>query len=528
MTANRGQGWKNLALVLAAAAAVRIAPAMFETQIGRDIAEYQAIARSLRAGGGFANPIKAYHQIKTPVAHYSGYDRAPLFPALLAAVEIALPERAASQAIGPILYLAALAFVFAAARRRFGERAALWSGLLLALAPGLVEISLLPLTEPLVLLLLALAIWAWWGKESAPLAGIACALAFLARPSAGLFMAAIGLAVAVKAREARAWRGLAMFAACALAGPALLLALNVANSAPPFQTPQNFLYRVIRFTHGQQYMHEGGIYPSCGALMADRGGEAIRQSAKNLIHYLEALADSVGGLGYLLPLALLAAAGAARRGRAAAWIAAIGAADLALYSATWATFDAIRFVSVFEFCAILAVAAGICAAFEPLEETTFAPWLRRAAPLALAGIAIMWGGQGAWRSYIAVREWQLGRPYSNFMEPVWDGADARAMKGELLLLKSETKLGADDVIASNEPWMTNAWTEAPAVMTPYDLRPEEWLPQLDEWKAKFVLIHGADWPPKYRPNMEALKAALAGAGWDRVASSGAVELWRRP
>ena len=48
------------------------------------------------------------------------------------------------------------------------------------------------------------------------------------------------------------------------------------------------------------------------------------------------------------------------------------------------------------------------------------------------------------------------------------------------------------------------------------------------WNAKTVMIHGSDWPEKYRPNLEALKAALAEAGWWKEFEAGASEIWLAP
>jgi 4-amino-4-deoxy-L-arabinose transferase-like glycosyltransferase len=186
----------QLALVLAVALTVRLAAAaawqarLGERQFGLDDSQsYWTLGRAVAEGKEYACGPNAR------------VFRAPGYPILLAPLFLATGREP------PVLLARIQSAVFGAlaaggawwlARILFDDRAGLWAGLMTALYPGCVAMSILVLSEspfmPLVVLQLILWTLAWnathpaWSFGLAGLAGVAAGAATLMRPSWLLFV----------------------------------------------------------------------------------------------------------------------------------------------------------------------------------------------------------------------------------------------------------------------------------------------------------------------------------------------------
>lgn len=528
MRADDSQGLRLLALALLVAALVRVPPVLFEIPVSRDAVEYENIAENLRAGRSLKLDIKAYNQVATLVVHYSGYDRPTFFPAMLAAAEFALPPEHASRLLPPLLFLITLTFAFSTIQKVYSASAAFWATLLLGVHPAFYRLSLLPLSEIAALMFIALAIWGFFRAGSPILTGLAVALAFLSRPSAALVGIVIGIAFILRSIRENSFLPLIVYSVSALVGPAVLIALNIAHHAPALLTPQSFLFRVLHFTDMLHYFHQGKVYDSTFALLAEHGGDVARQITKNAFYYATALAGASEGIGYVLvlvPLALIGAAGSARRGFVIL-LAAIGIIDLAFYTLSWATFDSARFLMIFNFTSIIWITAESATALNGIAETAGSKW-RALAPLTLLAPAILWGAPTGYASYISWRESRTGMNFSQY-DSLWNTDDARAMETDLRKRLGEGDNSEPKVIASNEPWLTHRMTDGPSALIPYDLLPNEWIPFLTERKAILVLIHRGDWPEANRTNLDQFVLSLTESNWRLAIKHGELELWENP
>lgn len=530
MPEKENQAWGRLALVLAVAILIRLPHIFFQTPLGRDAIEYQNIARHLNAGEGLTLDIKVYYAVDSPVRHYAGSTRAPLLPLLLAGAERIMPAGWAIRALGPALFIGALLLAYSALARGTGKEGAFWAALLLAAHPGLLPVSLSPLSEVVVLFFIAAAMWSFMRMESAALAGLACAAAFLARPNAAIAALVIAAWYLIKRRDRSGARDAAIFFALFLIGPVALAAINSFNGAPMPLTPQNFLFRVLNFGDGAHFMHRGPIYGSTIELVRTEGAvKLLRMISKNGFYYLTELLTTWPGLGCLLPMAAVAWIGVRKSGKARilAPLAAIGVVNLVFHAAVWATYDAERFLSLTYFTLILWIAAGACLALGTLDSergaTTGGRSLVRGFFLV---VLLMYGFQDAHAGYMATRNYQTGKTHSGQLADVWDRADVQQMRARMLALKQSGAIDESTVIASNEPWLANEATGSPSALIPYDLRPEEWKPWLKKVDASWVLLHKADWPAAYGGNLAALEGALAEDGWTRDSVLGEIELWR--
>lgn len=468
----------GLWLVLVVALAIRLGPMFFQPQVGRDISEYQNLAENILAGRGFILDIKAYWAMPTPVVHYGLYERPLLLPMLLALLRKFASPLAASQLLGPFLFLGTLALIYQTLRRVIGPGVALAAGILLALHPALFQLSLSPLSEGATMLMLAFAIWAYYGRRSAWLTGLACSLAFLARPSMLLMAALFGLAYLVQAIRQRQARHLALFAFFALIGPLWMMALNHAMGAPLLLAPQSFLFRVLNFQDGLHYFHRGMIYSSTGELLKAHGGEVGYLIALNALNYARALIKPEG-LGLLIALMPLAVVGLwqGRPLRRFGWLGAIALADLALYTVSWATFDANRFLGIPYLVLITLTVVGV---YEILDRGPLlgrrGAW-RSAAAYATMAVAVVWLGLDVQSGYYAVREWKLGKYYSNPMAQLESSPEAAAFAKALVeQAAGQNQIGSSRkvIVASNDPWLVQSMTNLPAAKIPFDLQGKEW------------------------------------------------------
>lgn len=346
-------------LLLLAALAPRVGPALRAYQPSNDAAEHLLIARSLARGDGFTLPIRVRDVDGGPAVHDAYPERAPLYPWLLS-IPVRLGVGAAGwpdprlQLLGVALAalcapLAASLAVELARRRGLGAGGqvvvAAGAGLVVAWAPSLVRASIHLWAEPLGLLLvlgaarLDLALDRG-GTGRAALAGLVGGLARFARPEAWVVAPLLLLRAVVRVRRERArWREVV-----ALGGA--LTAVNVAGvAATGVVAPQLFLLEVRRF---EDAMGAGAAPAAPGPV------DVLVAVAGNVAEQVEHLLLPKNAW-LVLPLALLALLpgrpGAATAGddRTAAagsderWLLGWAACFMLATAGVWATRDPHRF-----------------------------------------------------------------------------------------------------------------------------------------------------------------------------------------
>lgn len=520
----------GLWLVLALALLVRLVPMFCERQVGRDVIEYQNLAENMHAGRGFTLDIKAYWATPTPVVHYGLYERPVLLPVLLALLRTVAPPLSASQLIGPLLFLLTLALIYQTLFRTIGPGAAFSAGVLLALQPTLFGLSLMPLSETTTMMAMALIVWAFYASRSAVFTGLACSVAFLARPSMLLVTVILGVVYLIRAVRSRRPAPLLQFSAFALVGPFWLVWFNHANGAPLLLLPQSFLFRVMNFQDQLHYFHQGPLYASTSALLKAQGDEAARLVSLNGFHYAQAFVSSAG-LGLLVAFIPLAVAGLCQAPplRRYLWLVLFALADLILYTASWATFDAGRFLAIPYLLLITLIAIGTHEVLdrEPLFKHRGA-WCS-AATCAFLAVALVWLGMDGWSGYVSYHEWRIGEPRSSQIKMLWRAPGVSELTAALgKLSKSLPPAAPKPIVATNEPWMIYDKTGLPAAKIPYDLRGREWLNHIAQAGASLVVIHLGDWPEQYDENLAELFKELTLGGWSPWYNSGQIQAWRRP
>ena len=372
----RAVGWRSwlavAVVVVVAALAFRVGPALRGYHPSPDAGEYLLVARALAAGEGFTLPIRVRHLDAEPVVHPAWTERAPLWPALLALpvaagvggagwpdprlqlLNVALAALAALLAAGLAARLAARAGLDASA----GLRAGVAAGLLVAWSPFLTRASIHLWAEPLGLVLVLAGLLAWTGAErgaaegeadapegpaaaaaagqgtlAAALAGVCLGLARFARPE-GWVLVPLALAFGWRRLPRRAWASL---------GLALLVVNLVGVALSGVLAPQLFLLAVDHFGAASQ------VGPAASPTLGTVVGGALSNLAGQLYH----LALPKYGFGWLvLPLAALAARRAALRGACL-----VGAALTLATAAVWSTHDPYRF-TIAPFC-VWACAAAV-------------------------------------------------------------------------------------------------------------------------------------------------------------------------
>lgn len=529
-------GRLGLWFVLGLALALRLVPMICERQVSNDAVEYQSIAENLRAGRGFRLDIKAYWAsdmksgVRTPVVHYGFYERPIMMPVLLAALRLALPMRAAAQLVGPLLFLLALVLLYDMVRGEAGAEAAFSVGVLLALHPGLFDLSLFSLAEPAALFALALIAWSHIRMRSPLLTGIACSAAFMARPSMLMFTAILGVVYLVESIRMRSPSRLFIFAGLALVGPFWTLSLNRMMGAPLTMLPQSFLFRLMSFQDYVIYFHRGEFYPSTAALLHAHGREVVRLIGKNILNYAQAMI-APGGLALLIALAPIGLAGLAQaRPLRRFWLLALfAAADLGLYIVTWSTFDAMRFLSIFYLVAIVLITVGVHEVLdrEPLLKARRAWW--SGAMYAVAAVAAVWFLLDAGHGYLALRKWQLGRRVSDNVASIWLAPGVQEWAKQINEVNATMKSRNDlPIVASNEPWLVYDQTRLASGKLPYDLRGAEWLNMIKRMDADLVMVHEGSWPSDCLSSRMDLYDNLRQAGWTMWFSQGSIKAWKRP
>ncbi len=198
------------------ALAVRLALVLWADRAIRwDEPDYLYLAKSLATGGGFA---VAGH----PELHYT-----PLFPWVASLAFRLLGDlKAASDVIYVLAGALLIGPFYLLVRRLFGRRAALASGILLALCPALNGWVLYwgTMTEPLYLLWVFTGLWfTWLAVEEGRVwhhlaAGVSFALAYLTRPEGssyalfGGIVLLLALLVQRRGRRPRSWAALCGYA----------------------------------------------------------------------------------------------------------------------------------------------------------------------------------------------------------------------------------------------------------------------------------------------------------------------------
>lgn len=534
MTAAERYGLPALVLALLLAVTVRAPSVIYGDPVGRDAAEYASISRNLQEGRGFTLDIKAYHAFETPVVHYSGYDRAPLFPFILNLFESALGDLG-GRVVSPFFFVLALGLIFDLIRKYFSVSAAFWTVALLGLHPGLLELTVLPLSEPLLLFWLVFAGWASLRLRNPWVAGSAAALAFLTRPSSLLPAAVISLAFLLPLQGARSFRSWLYFALMTVTGPVLLVWLNALNDAPLFLLPQSFLFRVLDRADFVHTMNSGPLYESPVAVVVDEGVRVARQIAKHALYYLQALASATHGLGAVIVLVPLAVWGLVKKGltRPASLVLAAGLIDLVFYTLVWSTFDASRFTSTFVLAVLAVIFFGACLSLDQFHLPIGGGEGWRASAAAGFSLALFWGAAAAFSGYLTWSESADRGPHRDPVARLWNREDSRRTVN---WIQENSDPSEDDAplaidhgpVASNVPWMINVTTHHPSVLLPYDLDASELVAFLQAYDAGYVVLHAADWPAQYAEQIETLRVFLSVVEAELLFETGDVEIWKLP
>jgi hypothetical protein len=314
------------------------------------------------------------------------------------------------------------------------------------------------------------------------------------------------------------------FGVAFLVGPLALLVLNLAHGAPALLTPQHFLLKVLRYTDRLHYFHEGPVHASVLSLLADRPEQVIRQITKNGFYYLKSFGETGRGSAYLLPLApwaLYRAIGRERL-RYLALPLALGAVDLVFYVLLWPTFDADRFMILPHLMMTVAIVTTLATANDEKKSDQNATDPRSFISLTLFAVLAIWFVRDGYRSYLAMRERQIGRPYSNFVESLWGIPEVRKAQ---VFLRDHPSMSRQEVIASNEPWLVHRISGLPTVLIPYDLEKDEWISFIGGYEARTVFIHRVDWPPGFLDRLGQLEVELQAAGWIRDFQDGPISIW---
>jgi len=520
-----------LVTIVLVAAGVRCIQAILVPGLPADAIEYQNVADNLRAGRGFVLDLEVYHAYGGAVGDYSGYTRPHGLPLLLAALQCGLPSHWVSVLLGPLLFVLSIVLVVDWLGAVGLRREAPWVGAMLALQPGLIDVSIRPLTEPLTIACVTLALWAHTRLRSPVLAGLASAAAFVTRPTAAVAGIVLGFAYLAGALRHAAWRDLVAFSAAAIAGPIFVVSVNVASGAPALLGAQSFLWRAVSDLDGLRFVNRGGLYPSTAALVADRGlGWIAGAVLRNALAYARQVVGLTPGLGCLIPLLVFAPIGAkcVLRGTGLGMLATIGALDLGTYCLVWATQDVYRFVALFYFAAVVAGGALAARGLFVVGDRIGGVAGRALAPVALGAVRTVWTADTAVESRAAIRGERVAYDDSNAIARLVALDESRVAGRVLRDHLGPASRATSPPVASNEAWLVLRAYDRPAFILPYDLRADEWLPFLRRRSAGAVLLHVASWPRDERDRLHELTDALREGGWTRALAQGELEVWIPP
>lgn len=482
-----------VALLLLLAGAVRIMPALLMEHVSPDAVEFLDIAQNWKSTGKPLLAIKAYYYEQTPVIHYGGYER-PLLPALFLGLGVkdakdTRPGDAPIRRAQIVIFFSALLFVLLLVclmERIYGPFAALAAGLLVSLSPLVLTASLFPWADILSLAAatLALCIPAWLdpkqdsraNKQNTAasrtilvemLAGLAIGLAAAMRSTNLLMLAPMALYM-LQTRPSAAARARAVL--LLLVGPALFLLgnawLNLQNGAPALMMPQNFLYRTLQFDDGIHYWAQREGAASVFALLQAHAPAVARQLVKQTIAYAYILVFYHEWLFVwclALPLVLTRIFRRKLHPLALA-MATTALLNLALYCASWPTYDPRRFLLI---PTVFLLAPCVGEAWRAWRGARL-PLGARGIPLpylliAITGIA--WGLLAIRQTFTAVRAHQAGERFVPYgQDPFWNDRETVGLIEGL-----RTQLPSSAIIASRNPWAIRYLSGHPGAYWPHDL-----------------------------------------------------------
>lgn len=519
------------AAIVLVAAAVRLVPAILAPSVPADFVEYQNVAENLRAGRGFVLDVAAYHATTDRAVHYSGYTRAHGLPLLLAGLETVLPARWVAVGLGPLLYVLSLLLALDwLARVGFGREAP-WVGALLAVQPGLIDATVRPLSESLTLFCVVLALWAHARLRSPGLTGLACGAAFLARPTGALVGVVLGCVYGLRALREGRWRDLAVFAGVAALGPAFMVGTNLAAGAPALQSPQAFLWRAVDYLDGLRFVNRGGLYPSTGALLEDRGILFVLAGAtSNAVAYAKTIVSATPGLGYLLPLLAFVPFGmrSAPRGSGLGLLLLVGMLDIALYCVAWSTRDVYRYPGIVYFAVLLTGGALAVRGLFVLGKRAEGRAATQLVPAAFGLVLVLWATDALIEIATVVGGGRAESQDLNANARLARLDESHAAKQALREALGPARQDPSPVVASNEAWLVTYAFDRPAFILPYDVHGDDWLDYIAAREGAAVVLHLPSWPDAYRDGLEALTEALRSAGWRRPLAEGEIEVWIAP
>lgn len=413
--------------------------------VRNDGAEYLAIARSLRQTARYATDLKYHFWNDDPVRHAAWGDRPPLYPAVALLWQRVLPlsDPTAAARVGNAL-LAALASAAACfyLRRLHGERAALLAAGFTFLLPHALYWTAQPMTEALWLLLGFCCLGAWETARTARTgaagalrasAGVLAGLAYLARPTGSLLLAAC-LIDAFLSRRERPLRGIVPplllgFLLCA--APYHLLLWRLYGS--PLHSALGYTFAVAEYYEVTYHGFERQ-FPGAAAFLLSRGGEVPPLLLRQLGAHAESLLVPLIGL---LPLVFRLRRAALAPPYRAGWI--LAGLTVVAHTLVWSAWGSSRY-----FLLVLPLlAASLLAAAPP-------PGAGRKLLLAANGLGLAAALAGFYGR-------ELGAP----------APGARAARAAAAAV-SEARL-----VASDRPATFNLLLERPAVMLPRTTDPAQ-------------------------------------------------------
>ncbi len=487
---------RTLLLLVLLCLLVRIPLLTNSLPLASDGHEYLNVAWNLAHGNGFRKTIKWNFYSDAPVVHSALGDRPILYSVALVPLVWWVPVAwlpLGLNLFSALLCTGAVAVAYMLWRELYGEGVATAAGVVMAVNPGFADIGTQPLTEPLLLLLLALAflaarrarsLSAWGGV------GVLIALAYLTRPN-GVFALPFLMAVAAQAEYNRPHGATSRRNGVARAGMVLagfiLAALpfwiaNARANGSPFASDLRLAYAVFDVSDAT-WNGFGHRFPTpFGYILGHPGvvlSEMYRQSWTMLTTCVNCLPFLFTALFFMRKRQLRGLSGA---------LVGFGLANLAFYSLSWTVRGAVRYLlpTVFALTGPL-MATGFSLPLPPLTLG------RREWQAGTALVAAMLFWHTMW----------LGR-YGIARAAVRSGASVAAMYptgGDWLKSRNPA---SNAVVASNHPWMVDYLTHLPAVVCPSFQDPRLVRAFAKQYRVRFIVLFG-------RTNVEEREASLQAA-----------------
>ena len=474
----------TFAAIFVVSFAMRLFPAASAVNLSPDVVEYLDQASHNVRGEFGVIAIKRHYFDSYPVVYSGIDDRPPLLPLLAAGVLALTGSVKAVQLFNAILASLAAAVWYLAFRRLVSWRAAAAGTLAGTFSIWFWGPSAFVLTEPLSMLMAALAAWtvaagAWRRPAGAAALGALCALAYLTRHMNMTFgPAVIGFLVlgTLRFEKGGTVRRAAARSLWVLAVAALLLAPLTVKNAKEFGSP---FYDPNRVTllWGENAFDRYSTPPteSASAFIRKIGPDGYaRMFGYSVLRLASALFTGPGGLGLLTLFIPLLAIHLRREAQPpGVWfILGLAALNFAIYSLAGIygfydpRFILLTLLPLFPLC-LGAVECWPRLAGRSLRIGGRRLYLPTAAVWALAAAAV---AQGTFASSVMNQRFPVmtiaGEPVRIYpMERQY----YRPADYEMIFERIEAGCLTDDVVATGLPWLVRYFTGRPTALLPVDL-----------------------------------------------------------